>query len=145
MFTQSSQNLASPVLLLALLGCVLCPPAQASKVGDTEPGAGCEGTEPFPSFTWLLCPAELRGHSLQVHLPPVPQHQRAHLQQECVPEGLVSEGSSLRGQPVTARLWSSWLGWRRDSLPVGLFGEGAALVGDVQHRRFFKQKLRNLG
>lgn len=36
MFAQSSRNSASPVLLLVLLGCVLCPPAQASKVGDTE-------------------------------------------------------------------------------------------------------------
>lgn len=55
MFAQSSRNCASPspVLLLLLLGCVLCPPAQASKVGDTEPcvghsRVGCEGTEPCP-------------------------------------------------------------------------------------------------
>lgn len=36
MFAPSSRNSVSPVLLLVLLGCVLCPPAQASKVGDTE-------------------------------------------------------------------------------------------------------------
>lgn len=34
--------------------------------------------------------AELRGHPLQMHLSPIPEHQRAHLQQECVTEGLVS-------------------------------------------------------
>lgn len=31
MFAQSSRNSASPMLLLMLLGCVLCPSAQASK------------------------------------------------------------------------------------------------------------------
>ncbi|NWH40122.1 TMEM9 protein, partial [Chloropsis hardwickii] len=34
MFAQSSWNSASPVLLLVLLGCVLCPPAQASKSSE---------------------------------------------------------------------------------------------------------------
>ncbi|XP_056367154.1 proton-transporting V-type ATPase complex assembly regulator TMEM9 isoform X1 [Oenanthe melanoleuca] len=34
MFAQSSRNFASPVLLLVLLGCVLCPPAQASKSSE---------------------------------------------------------------------------------------------------------------
>ncbi|XP_063274535.1 proton-transporting V-type ATPase complex assembly regulator TMEM9 isoform X2 [Prinia subflava] len=34
MFAQSSWNSVSPVLLLVLLGCVLCPPAQASKSSE---------------------------------------------------------------------------------------------------------------
>ncbi|XP_038018329.1 proton-transporting V-type ATPase complex assembly regulator TMEM9 isoform X1 [Motacilla alba alba] len=34
MFTQSSRNSVSPVLLLVLLSCVLCPPAQASKSSE---------------------------------------------------------------------------------------------------------------
>uniref|UniRef100_A0A803W253 Transmembrane protein 9 n=1 Tax=Ficedula albicollis TaxID=59894 RepID=A0A803W253_FICAL len=34
MFAQSSRNFASPVLLLVLLGCFLCPPAQASKSSE---------------------------------------------------------------------------------------------------------------
>ncbi|XP_014126384.2 proton-transporting V-type ATPase complex assembly regulator TMEM9 isoform X1 [Zonotrichia albicollis] len=34
MFTLSSRNSVSPVLLLVLLGCVLCPPAHASKSSE---------------------------------------------------------------------------------------------------------------
>ncbi|XP_039554443.1 proton-transporting V-type ATPase complex assembly regulator TMEM9 isoform X2 [Passer montanus] len=34
MFAQSSWNSVSPMLLLVLLGCVLCPPAQASKSSE---------------------------------------------------------------------------------------------------------------
>uniref|UniRef100_A0A8C0VGH0 Transmembrane protein 9 n=2 Tax=Paridae TaxID=9153 RepID=A0A8C0VGH0_CYACU len=34
MSAQSSRNSASPMLLLVLLGCVLCPPAQASKSSE---------------------------------------------------------------------------------------------------------------
>lgn len=44
-----------------------------------------------------LASAELGGHPLQVHLSPVPEHQWAHLQQECVTEGLVSCGLNPEG------------------------------------------------
>ncbi|XP_066191903.1 proton-transporting V-type ATPase complex assembly regulator TMEM9 isoform X3 [Sylvia atricapilla] len=52
MFAQSSRNSVSPVLLLVLLGCVLCPPAQASKVGDM-------------SYVWAVFPPSHGSCALQ--------------------------------------------------------------------------------
>ncbi|KAH1171078.1 hypothetical protein KIL84_006696 [Mauremys mutica] len=58
--------------------------AQLGKYEDFVAGSG-----------GVVCPStssagqqELGGHPLQVHLPPIPEHQWAHLQEECVTERL---------------------------------------------------------
>lgn len=90
--------------------------------------------ELFPSVHSLtLSPrasAELGGHPLQVHLSPVPEHQWAHLQQECVAEGLVS--CTLKPEGLLRETLWSFQPVLGEKFAACAFVEETVPVGDAQ-------------
>lgn len=90
--------------------------------------------ELFPSVHSLtLSPrasAELGGYPLQVHLSPVPEHQWAHLQQECVAEGLVS--CTLKPEGLLRETLRSFQPVLGEKFAACAFVEEVVPVGDAQ-------------